>query len=59
MSQVFPIEGRTFLDITMANELTWQQLEALFDDYLARLSDQQLWELNDWLNENREVPNFL
>ena len=42
----------------MANELTWQQIEAAFYDYLANLSERELRELEDWLNENEEVPNF-
>ena len=42
----------------MANELTWQQIEAAFKDYLENLSERELRELEDWLNENEEVPNF-
>ena len=44
----------------MANELTWQQLETLFDDNLAGLSDEERRNLETWLNENKneEPPNW-
>ena len=51
----------------MANELTWEEieylvrleeeLEALINEYVESLSEQELRELQDWLYENKEPPD--
>ena len=58
MSRELSIEERTDRTHTMANELTWQQLEELFDGNLAGLSDEERRDLKTWLNENEEPPNW-
>ena len=43
----------------MANGTTWEEIEAALYEYLESLSEQELRELQDWLNEDEEVKTSL